>query len=93
MARSAATASTRPGRLRAGERRQLRGRLGERRLTARADRDAAAFLDQRAGAGEAQSLARAGDDGDLAGRVRGPIAERYRPPRPVRSFSVQSNGE
>ena len=48
---------------------QRGGSLFQRRLTACANRDAAAFLDQRASTGETEPLARTGDDRDLVGEL------------------------
>src|SRR5262249_29905039 len=71
-------------------------------FSARANRHAAALGDERSGARQAQTFARAGHDRNLVGEMEihrrrsaralpAPI-EPYLPPRPVRSFNVQSNG-
>src|SRR5262249_11745424 len=64
---------------------------------ARADGDGAVFGRKGPGTGEAEALAGAGDDRDLVGELQVHVARRpgepvYRPPRPVRSLRVQSNG-
>ena len=70
-----------------GERLQGRGGVGEPRFAARANRHPAAFVDQRARAGEPEPLAGTSDEGDFILELE----IHYRPPRPVRSLSVQSN--